>query len=155
MAYSTQCDYKGLRIGSYNCRGLRYKIYYALQLMTHSDILLVQENWLSVEQLEHLQSVHNHLYIYGVCGFNTSAALTSRPLLFGGCAFLWRRDLNLRITPIAVDHRRICALLCTFNSINIVLINVYMPYEDNEISEDEFRLLLSIIDDIIQRSEIS
>jgi hypothetical protein len=81
-----------------------------------------------------------------VCGFSPSEVLSGRP--FGGCAILWRRELNFRFTPVTVNSRRIYALKCVCENVRIVLINVYMPFEDDDVSEDEFCLQLSIIDNI-------
>jgi exonuclease III len=143
---------KELVISSYNCRGLRDdKLVYVLELLHKTDILFILEHWLSDEQLSHLQSVvsHSHVDIHGVCGFSPSEVLSGHP--FGGCAILWRRELNFRFTHVTVNSRRICALKCVCENVRIVLFNVYMPFEDDDVREDEFCLQLSVIDDIIQR----
>jgi exonuclease III len=152
MADLHPCTERELVISSYNCRGLRDdKLVYVLELLHKTYILYIQENWLSDEQLSHLKSVvsHSHVDIHGVCGFSPSKVLSGR--LFGSCAVSWHRELNFRFTPITENSRRICALHCVCENVRIVLINVYLPFENDYVSEDEFCIQLSIIDDIIQR----
>jgi exonuclease III len=128
-----------LMISSENFRGLRDdKLVYVLQLLHKTDILFMQERWLSDEELNHLQSVvsHSHVNTHGVGGFSPSEVLSGRP--FSDCAILWLRELNSHFTPVPVNSRRICALQCVCENVRIVLINVYMPFEDDDVSENEF-----------------
>ena len=54
--------------------------------------------------------------------------LADRP--YGGCAKLWQANLNARVSPLIVDSRRVCAVRVSFDSVNLLIVNDYMPYED-------------------------
>jgi hypothetical protein len=80
-------DFSTLHVASYNCRGYNeLKRFYIKSLLHSSEaaVMLLQEHWLSADQLQQLGNVDaNYLYT-GVSGFDNSEILTGRP--FGGCA---------------------------------------------------------------------
>jgi len=110
--------------------------------------MLLQEHWL-VSQLDILNSVnHNMLYV-GVSGFGSLSVLSGRP--YGGCAILWKSNILATVKSIDVDSRRMCAVCISTDSWKLLLINVYMPYEDGDVKSDEFAKTLSLLEDLINR----
>jgi exonuclease III len=83
----------------------------------------------------------------GVSGFDNSDILLGRP--YGGCAILWRSDSNANVNVIDTNSRRICALRLINDSLKLLLVNVYMPYEGNDVMTDEFADQLHLIENII------
>ena len=145
-----------LTICSYNCRGFNdFKKDYISGLLESAqiDVLLLQEHWLSDAQLNALNNVGTNFLNFGVSGFDTSAVLGGRP--YGGCAVLWRSDLLVQVQPLAVSSRRLCAVSFSTDHWSLILINVYMPYEGDEIKTDEFIDLLSIIEDLVLSNSAS
>jgi len=137
-------------IGSYNCRGYNNsKTNYINNLLSKCDMLLLQELWLSETQLEVLGNVNRDVLFTGVSGFDQSKLLTGRP--YGGCAIMWRSNVLANVTPIAVDSKRICAVQISTDSWKIILINVYLPFEDSDVKSDEFVNLLALIEDFIAK----
>jgi hypothetical protein len=104
---------------------------------------------MSDEQLGSLQLSHPDFYVHGVCGFDSVDVLSGRP--YGGCMIMWHRELDLNFSLLETDSRRVCAMTCTNDQVKILFINVYMPYEEDSNSEDDFCLQLSIMEDLIER----
>jgi len=139
-------------MGSYNCRGFNgNKKPYIANLLSECDILLLQEHWLSDAQLSVLGDLHNNndvpIMYNGVSGFDNETVLTGRP--YGGCAILWRSDMCANVVPIVIDSRRICAISLSSDTWKLLIINVYMPFENGYTNTDEFVYLLSVIEDIV------
>ena len=68
----------------------------------------LQEHWLSDAQLPLLSNISYHFAYAGVSGFTNSEVLRGRP--YGGCAVMWRQDIDITVDVHAVDSRRICAV---------------------------------------------
>ena len=165
-AFSARCttficySYAYFRVGSgwFLCSGeLRYKTMiqdnsrqdnfvkreYTRKLLSQCDVLFLQEHLLADSQLFELGSINKNFLYHGVCGFDSTEVLSGRP--YGGCAILWRADWSARAEIVDSGSRRMCVVrLCT-NNWKVLLINVYMPYEDNDERTDEFCELLSKI----------
>jgi endonuclease/exonuclease/phosphatase family metal-dependent hydrolase len=140
---------KPLTIATYNCRGFNaIKSSYIASLMSKCSILFLQELWLADAQLSTLSSVDANLSYTGVSGFDNSEVLTGRP--YGGCAILWHSALVADIRPIDIECRRVCAVRWCSERIKLLLINVYMPYEDGEDKSEEFATVLAVIEDVIR-----
>lgn len=137
-----------LKVVSYNCRGFnKFKANYIGSILDKCDILLLQELWLSAEQLAILGNVKSHVLFTGVSGFDRSEVLAGRP--YGGCAILWHSNLLATVTPIDIDNRRVCCVRISTDSWKLLVINVYMPYEDGDVKTDEFTNELAVIENII------
>jgi hypothetical protein len=46
---------------------------------------------------------------------------------------MWHSNISAIIMSIETNSRRLCAVLVTTKEWNLVLINAYMPYEDDDI----------------------
>ena len=137
--------------GSFNCRGFnKFKQQYIKSLLRTIDILLIQEHWLSDAQMDLLGSIDKDTQFWGVSGFDNSQVLSGRP--YGGCAILWRSALLINVDPVVVDCRRICGVRICSDNWKIILINVYMPFEDDDLHVDEFTEVLTAIEDIINNN---
>jgi len=94
-----------LSVGSYNCWGFnKDKAQFVTNLMSQYDALLLQEHWLSDGQMSQLSLNANISYL-GMSGFDDRNVLGGRP--YGGCAILWRSNLDFPVTPIQCDSRRL------------------------------------------------
>jgi len=103
-----------VRFVSYNSRGLNVnKQSYLRSVLADCDILLLQEHWLSEEQLNCLNTLSTDHMSVAVSGFENDRVLSGRP--YGGCSILWRKALFLTATPIFTHSRRTCAMLFNGN----------------------------------------
>ena len=70
---------------------------------------------------------------------------------YGGCAVIWHRRLLMTFNPITTTSKRLCAVNIVADNVNIILINVYMPNDDNcDSSFNEYGDILCEISSIIQ-----
>ena len=114
-------------------------------------VIYIQEYWLLTDdQIQDLNSVSSDHTVFGFSGFEQTDILRGRP--FGGCAIFIRFSLNVKISLIDTGSRRICAIRSQFDFGSLMFINVYMPYENDDASSDDFRLQLAIIDNIIEQN---
>ena len=87
-------DSRLFRVMSYNCRGFNvHKSGYIKSLLSKTDILFLQEHWLSENQLRLLGDIDFNFVYTGVSGFGNIEILSGRPL--GGCAILWRSSSSV------------------------------------------------------------
>jgi exonuclease III len=134
-----------LSVMSYNCRGFIFvKSSYINNLLLNSDVLFVQQHWLSDKQLPDLNHINAHFLSHAVCGFDNSEVLIGRP--YGGCSILWRSDIQARVESVDTNSKRICAIRMCTDSWNVLFINVYLPYEDSERRSDDFCSQLTAIE---------
>ncbi len=88
------------------------------------------------------------IFCFSVCGFNNDIVLLGRP--YGGCAILCRKSLNASFQPIECESKRLVALKMKSEGIMNILINIYMPCERNDSTED-FISQLAYLCDILDR----
>ena len=97
---NVEFDKRSLSIISYNCRGYNsVKNSYLNNLLATCDFLFLQEHWLPDDQLVKLGQLNRHFLSHGVSGFGNNEVLSGRP--YGGCAILWRSDMQIRVEPVA------------------------------------------------------
>lgn len=151
---NVEFDKRSLSVISYNCRGYSLvKNNYINNLLANCDILFLQEHWLADDQLVILGQLNRQFLSHAVCGFDNNEVLSGRP--YGGCAILWRSDMLTRVEPVKTNSRRICAIRMSNNLWSILLINVYMPYEEGEGRCEDFCSQLSIIEYLISQNASS
>ena len=67
-----------LRIVSFNCRGLKNSVHDVTELCETSDIVLLQETWLTNDELSLLTNVHGQFYGKGVSNVSSKNITRSR-----------------------------------------------------------------------------
>ena len=147
-------DNCALRIVTYNRRGLNdTKKLYVNQILAGCDILFLQEHWQSDDQLGCFNSISSEHASVGVSGFSNCDVLRGRP--YGGCAIFWRKALEMSVTQIPTNSRRVCAILMHGACIRLLCICVYMPYEKDSVQVEEFLQQLSVVDTLINQHSAS
>ena len=112
-------------------------------------ILFLQEHWLSVDQLGLLANINADYFAREICGFDNSEVLKGRP--YGRCGILYRRSLNAKVVDVQTDSNRICAVYFVTSQYKLMLVNVYMPFENTEVESDEYILQLALISELMDR----
>jgi len=111
-------------ITSYKCRGFNHsKINYIRTLLPKAFVVFLQEHWLSKGQLCTLGDINGNYLLNAVSGSDSSEVLSVRP--FGGCAILWRSDMNADVKIIDTSSRRMCAIKMITAQVRLLFINVY------------------------------
>ena len=121
----------GIKITSYNCEGFKYRNFdYLKKIFNNCDILLLQETWLYNFQFNEFSNVFNNCHYHAVTAMDEAdIGRVGRP--YGGCAVVWRRDLALTFTPVVTTSPRICALTIISDNINILVMSLYMPTDED------------------------
>jgi hypothetical protein len=139
------------QIVSYNCRSFNsMKRAYIKSLSTTSTVLFLQEHWLSADQLKLLGDIDANFVYTGVSGSDNSGILVGRP--YGGCAILWRSDLEARVDILSANSKRVCAVSMISDTFRFLLINVYMPYERDDVATDDFADQLLVVEDLVRNN---
>ena len=121
-----------LKITSFNCAGFKYRNFsYLKEIFNKCDILLLQETWLYNFECSEFMNVLPNCQYHAISTMDESeVGRIGRP--YGGCAILWHSDLALTFTPVKTMSTRICAIQVRSNHFSFIIINVYMPCDDNK-----------------------
>ena len=104
-------------------------------LCDNSDIIFLQEHWLFPADLPSLSKVHSDFMSFGISSMDvTDGIVLGRP--FGGVAVMWRKHLTSRVKPVVFDDDGIIGLECMFDTVKILLLGVYLPYNSPNNFED-------------------
>ena len=140
-----------LQIVTYNCRGLGLQSKGVVnKLCSENDIVLLQETWLYNDNLNVLNSLHHNFNGFGISSMNSTDRLISgRP--HGGIAFLWKNVLSHCVEIVKYNNPRILGLQVSGANDNVLILNVYMPY-DCTYNYDEYINLLADVNAIVQNA---
>ena len=130
-------------ITSYNCEYANDIRLPFLQLLAKdSDFLLLQEHGLHKSRFEWFDKIGDVSY-HGVSAMDEKTLLRGRP--HGGAVILWRNTLKNRVRVVPYESKRICAVEMECDIGKLLIINVYMPCDDNKQNGNviEFRELLN------------
>ena len=79
-----------LRISTFNCKNAKSSVDELLMLCDVSDIVFLQETWLSNDELVFLKNLHGDFLADGVSSLNDNQLNVGRP--HGGIAILWSKQ---------------------------------------------------------------
>ena len=145
---------KTLSVCSYNCTGFKKKIDYVDKLLLENDIdvLCLQETWLLNKHTHYLGQTGDKKYQYtGNSGMDCCTdILLGRP--YGGVGILWKTSLSHRVTPLKLNHKRLCGITIQGTvGVKTLILCVYMPndnYHATNVNPD-FDNVLDMIENIM------
>ena len=115
-----------LSFATYNSHGHGTgRLDYVKKIAHENDFLFVQEHWLFNQQVGMLEQKIPDCHVYLVSGMIDQSLLRGRP--YGGCAIIWKKNLDCSCTPITFNSKRVCAMLLEMKGAKIILVSVYMP----------------------------
>ena len=97
-----------------------YNVYNATKCDYIGSLLsrsMLQEHWLSEEQLSILGRINDIFSVAGTSGFDDS--------VWWLCYILWRSDLSIAVSALVTNSRTICAIRLTIEQITFLFICVY------------------------------
>ena len=110
----------------YNSQGCGAgKLEFRNDLLKESDLLLVQEHWLSESQLILFKQKLFNVNSYAVTGMDSNVLHHGRP--YGGLAIIWNQTLDATIEPIHCSSKIICAIKLKTEMYSVLICNIYMP----------------------------
>ena len=150
LKFNSETSQKHLRFLTLNCLGYNSSRTYLRTLCDNHDILFLQETWLTRDELHTLKLLHPDFDGEGVTAIDTESTIrTGRP--FGGVAILWRKHLSPKCTVIDYKDPRIMGLELLTDSGKTLFINVYLPYQCYDNTENYMYYLgkiQAIIDEV-------
>ena len=126
-------DKSKIKILTYNSTGFATdkQEYIVGQIGLHDpDIVFLQETWLlESNRSASLRGLHQGYLGDGISSVKEDQLLPGRP--YGGLGILWRKEMaaNIKFRPIE-NTKRACAIEMNTECGLIVLINVYMPVDN-------------------------
>ena len=129
FTFNSSHDNHHLTLATFNLHGFSQSSQYLKECIhTHGGVWLVQEHWLSEQQLHQLQQLNCQFVARsGMEDAISSGIYRGRP--FGGVAICWSPDLNHVIVPVTnYKHKRIAAVEIKTQNRDILLMTVYMPF---------------------------
>ena len=116
---------KLISIASYNSNGSSAdRISYINRIRDKFDILLLQEHWLYNSQISQLENQLD-LQVHGISSMNECELTSGRP--HGGCAIMWKKDLQYIISPAQFNTNRMCGVTVNINNVMYLIRCIYMP----------------------------
>ena len=145
-----------LTLITYNCQCANdLKLPFFIELVQDCDFLLIQEHGLSKSQLNWFDKIGTDISSHCVCAMDERVMLTGRP--YGGCAILWKNDLNINVEPIGSDSSRLVAVVVELdNKERLLLVCVYMPCDDRRLLGNlkEYESLLNDMEELIESVDV-
>src|SRR6266516_2240724 len=125
------CTPVNLKICSYNMYGFANGLPLLYSLCKSYDIIMLQEHWLTTNELSKLNNIDCNFAYVGVSAMDKkieSGLLTGRP--FGGTAILFKLSLFKYIKFIESDptEGRFISIRYNYYDVDILIMNVYFPY---------------------------
>ena len=121
-----------LKICSYNCRSARSNFEIIKNLTNDNyDIIFLQETFLTNDilgMLDNINNNYNSILVPAIYSDKVLENLRGRPS--GGLACLYRKNSHFGIEVVKLDDR-FMIINCKVGNKNIILVNVYMPYDDH------------------------
>ena len=142
----------GITTGSYNLNNYS-QIKYDLvkEIYNKCNFLLLQETWhCENEFIRKFKNDFPNSECISASKMDLDGIKTGRP--YGGTAIYYHSCLKCKVEYIKTQSKSICALKIHAGSINILLLNVYMPSTDKRESIDEYSLILQEIRSICMKS---
>ena len=130
-----------LRITSFNCAGVLGKISIIIQdLCSNNDIILLQETWITPDNLNALDIVSPDFCSHSISAVNIDAPVVGWPH-GAGLTILWRHPLALKCSIKLYGDTRILGIELENRTQKFMILNVYLPYY----SADNYDLYLDYI----------
>ena len=148
-------DKSDIKILTYNSTGFATdkQQFIAGQISLHDpDIVFIQETWLlESNRSVSLRSLHCDYLADGISSVRKDQLLSGRP--HGGLGILWRKDMSANVKFKSIDNtNRACAIELNTDNGHLVLINVYMPVDNQRKShvDEEFLRTMDAIESFVE-----
>ena len=141
-----------LKYASFNCQGFKTRMLkYVENKFKICDVLLLQETWLYNFEHKLFKKILPDCQYHAVSAMDeTEIQRTGRPA--GGCAVIWKKNLEVSVTPINTNSPRICAVTMKSENTKLLIMSVYMPNDDNSHSSyEEYGEVLYEISSIVEQ----
>ena len=139
---------------TFNCSGIKSSREYICNFLSKNmDIIALQETWLMPHEISLPDSLSEDFEAFSISSVNVDEKiLRGRP--YGGLTFLWHKKLSQRAQIVKYDDDRLLGLLISYDELNVLFLNVYLPDVSNDNGNDEFMFYLGKILSIASDPEV-
>ena len=142
-----------IKISSFNCQGLKSSLPCVKVLCERANIVALQETWLHSDEVGITDHIHESYVSYSVSSVDETKELRrGRP--YGGLSWLWHKGLSKYIDIVDTQDPRIAGLRYRYGECTMLLLNVYLPTDCAENTDEQqvyLGKLASLIDDAMER----
>ena len=135
---------ESLRVVTFNCHGLRNSMGDVSRLCQLYDVLLLQETWLSKQDLVRLGLINKDF----MCHASSPVDLSTGPIIgrpFGGVAILYRKVLSNLVECLPSENDRIVSIVIRDSArYSWLFSSIYKPY----FCQDNYDLYMECLADI-------
>ena len=132
---------------SFNCNGVKNKLLIIAELCQNADTVLLHETWLLPVDLPLMNSVHKEYNDFSISSVDLGELLSGRP--FGGLSLLLHKNLENCCQVLSFEDNRILGLTVKTRDRDLLILNVYLPYDCND-NFDDYILYIGKISSIIE-----
>ena len=135
-----------LKLITYNCKHFvcgGHKFNFLNSLFCETDFLFLSEHWLYESEFYKLSYLDRSAGVVATSAMAQHKQRVGRP--YGGTAIAWHSSLKGKVEKIDCDNNRLCAALYTTDNMTMLLVNVYMPC-DNNCHDNDF---INILNDVL------
>ena len=136
-----------IKIFSLNCAGLTNKLPILHEICKVHDIILLQETWITPNNINFLSKVHPCFESHSISAVNFETHMVGRP--HGGLGCLWRKDLAIKFEIKSYKDPRLMGIALETSNRKLFILNVYLPYFSND-NYDEYLYYVGLISSIIE-----
>ena len=131
-------DVSDLKIGCWNCRGLRSSVPYIRELLEGHDVLAISEHWLHNNKLNVLSDLSTTHSVHARASRQSADEYYGARRGQGGVAIFWRKDIPGFSAITDVTHDRICAVRYQNQKGGVyIFLSIYMPSQGSIDSLEE------------------
>ena len=138
-----------IRVASFNCQGFKPRNYdFIKNVLSNFSIIFIQEHWLFNFEFNKFLDILPNFSYHATSSMNENCHLSGRP--YGGTGILIRNNLNAVLTPVMSSTPRVCAATLVADSLNLLLLSVYMPTDQTN-HDAEFQDVLNELTSLQQQ----
>ena len=138
--------HNNVKICTFNCHSFTANIDVVRDLCDKFDIILLQETFLTDESKIESYIGSNLSFFSTLAEFEY---FSGRPK--GGLLIIWHSDLDSHVKRVACDNNRINGIQLVSDRENILILNIYAPFDNHTIENyNEYIVLLSQLGEIIE-----
>ena len=115
-----------IKIFSLNCAGLTNKLPILHEICNAYDIILLQETWITPNNINFLSKVHPCFESHSISVVNFETHMVGRS--HGGLGCLWRKDLANKFKIKTYNIPRLLGIALETSNRKLFILNVYLPY---------------------------
>jgi len=144
---------QSVKLATFNMHGFNTSWSYLQDLCVFSDIIFIQEHWLTPSKLDYLHSVNSLFCCYAKSAMDDSicTGILPKGRPFGGVGVLWKKVLSKNVLCCGSSQDgRVVYIKLVFADCKLLLFGCYFPVYENSVAySDEICAILGYIQSVV------